>query len=355
MNHDNTFLSNATEATIRIGILALLIAWCFTIIKPFLIPGIWGVIIAVASYPGFLKLRDWLGGRTTLAATLITVLGLFILITPAVLLSGTVIDGAEALAQGVQNERFAIPPPPASIKDWPLIGATLDSSWRHASQNLIATATPFTPQLKSLGVWLLSMAANLGIGLLQFSLALMIAGLLLAHADNSARAAQAIAQRLAGEKGASLARLAEATVRSVTRGILGVALIQSLLAGIGFMFIGIPGAGLWALLCLFLSVVQIGLLPVTLPIVIYVFFTADTGPAVLFMLWSILVGAMDNVLKPILLGRGVAVPMAIIFVGAIGGFLSSGIIGLFVGSVVLVLGYKLILAWLEENTKPSSQ
>ncbi|HQC72552.1 MAG TPA: AI-2E family transporter, partial [Candidatus Competibacteraceae bacterium] len=112
--------------------------------------------------------------------------------------------------------------------------------------------------------------------------------------------------------------------------------------------------GLWALLCLFLSVVQIGLLPVTLPMVIYVFFTADTGPAVLFMIWSILVGAMDNVLKPILLGRGVAVPMAVIFVGAIGGFLSSGIIGLFVGSVVLVLGYKLILAWLEDNTKSSS-
>ncbi|MCB1766576.1 MAG: AI-2E family transporter, partial [Candidatus Competibacteraceae bacterium] len=135
-------------------------------------------------------------------------------------------------------------------------------------------------------------------------------------------------------------------VRSVTRGILGVALIQALLAGLGFMVMGVPGAGLWALLCLLLSVVQIGVIFVNLPIVLYVFSTADPIPAVLFLIWSIFVTLIDNILKPIVLGQGVDVPMAVIFVGAIGGFLSSGIIGLFVGAVVLVLGYKLFLAWL---------
>ena len=146
--------------------------------------------------------------------------------------------------------------------------------------------------------------------------------------------------------GCSSPGLAEATVRSVTRGILGVALIQSILAGLGFLAVGVPAAGLWALLCLLLSVVQIGIFPVTIPILIYVFSQVDPVTFVLFLIWSLFVGALDNILKPILLGRGVAVPMAVIFVGAIGGFLTSGIIGLFVGSVVLVLGYKLLLAWL---------
>ena len=141
-----------------------------------------------------------------------------------------------------------------------------------------------------------------------------------------------------------------ATIRSVARGILGVALIQSLLAGLGFLVIGVPAAGLWALLCLLLAVVQIGILPVLIPVLVYVFSTADTLPAVMFLLWSIFVGGLDNVLKPILLGRGVNVPMAVIFVGAIGGFLLSGIIGLFVGSVILVLGYQVFLVWLYGTT-----
>ena len=154
---------------------------------------------------------------------------------------------------------------------------------------------------------------------------------------------------LAGEKGADYAALAEATIRSVTRGILGVALIQSLLAGTGFMVMEIPGAGFWALICLLLSIIQIGIFPVTLPILIYVFSTADTTPAIVFLIWSIFVGILDNILKPILLGRGVKVPMTVVFVGAIGGFISYGIIGLFVGAVVLVLGYTLILAWLDNT------
>jgi predicted PurR-regulated permease PerM len=185
--------------------------------------------------------------------------------------------------------------------------------------------------------------------------AIVIAGVLLAHAEAGTRIAYAIATRFAGERGADFAGLAEATVRSVTRGILGVSIIQSLLAGVGFMVMGIPGAGLWALLCLLLSVVQIGILPITVPIVIYVFSTADTVSAVIFLVWSIFVGTIDNILKPILLGRGVQVPMAVIFIGAIGGFISEGIIGLFVGSVVLVLGYKLFLAWLDAPPDAQAQ
>jgi len=346
MSEEESFVSNALEATIRIGTVILLAAWCFAIVKPFIIPIVWGIIIAVAEYPGYLRLRRALGGRGATAAALIAVLGLVLLVAPAVMLSTTLVDSAHGLAKGLQEGTIAVPPPPEAVKEWPVVGDKLDAFWRQASENLAAAIGKIAPQLKAIGSWLLSTAAGAGFGILQFVIAIILAGFLLARSEAGARAAQAIATRLAGEKGADFAMLAEATVRSVTRGILGVALIQSVLAGLGFMAMGIPGAGIWALLCLLLSVIQIGIFPITIPILIYVFSTADMAPAVVFLIWSILVGTLDNILKPVLLGRGVQVPMAVIFVGAIGGFITSGIIGLFVGAVVLVVGYKLFLVWL---------
>jgi predicted PurR-regulated permease PerM len=341
-------VATALEATVRIGILILLVAWCFSIVRPFFIPIAWGVIIAVSAHPGYLKLRGLVGGRSGLAATTLVILGIVLLMVPAVMLSGTLVDTAQGLAKGFQDGTLAVPPPPESVRDWPLVGEALSTFWSQASGNLMAAVQKIAPQLKAVGGWLLSTAAGAGFGILQFIVAIIIAGVFLANAKASGAFARTLAVRLAGERGADFAELAEATVRSVTRGILGVALIQSILAGIGFMAIGLPGAGLWALLCLLLSTVQIGIFPITIPIVIYVLATADTVPAILFVIWSLFVGSIDNVLKPILLGRGVQVPMAVIFVGAIGGFITSGIIGLFVGAVVLVLSYKLFLAWLHD-------
>ncbi|MEY6432052.1 AI-2E family transporter [Thioalkalicoccus limnaeus] len=341
-------VATALEATVRIGILILLAAWCFSIVQPFFIPIAWGVIIAVSAYPGHVRLRRLLGGRGGLAAATLVVLGLLLLIVPAIMLSETLVDTAQSLAKGFEEGTLAVPSPPESVRDWPLVGERLSAIWSQASGNLAATIERLAPQLTAIGKWLLATAAGAGFGLLQFLIAIVIAGVFLRNSSASAEFAHLLAVRLAGERGADFAKLAETTVRSVTRGILGVAVIQSLLAGIGFMVMGIPGAGLWALLCLLLSTVQIGILPITLPILIYVLATADTVPAVLFVIWSLFVGTIDNVLKPMLLGRGVGVPMAVIFVGAIGGFITSGIIGLFVGAVVLVLGYKLFLAWLHD-------
>jgi predicted PurR-regulated permease PerM len=190
---------------------------------------------------------------------------------------------------------------------------------------------------------------------LHFVVAIIIAGILLANSSGGNRTAHAITQRLADEKGADFADLAEATVRSVANGILGVAaLIQSLLAGLGFMVAGVPAAGLWALLCLILSLAQIGIAPVLIPIIIYLFYTADTFTAVAFLIWIIPLTLIDNILKPILLGRGVKTPMVVIFIGAIGGLLSSGVIGLFIGAVILSLGYDLFLFWLEDSSPPDN-
>ncbi len=349
-SQDKVFLSRALETTIHIGLILLLAAWCFQIVQPFVIPVVWGIIIATATYPAYRWLEARLGGRRAIAATLFTLLMMLVLMTPTLKLAETLVKGASLLSVHLEGGTLSIPPPPRSIAGWPIIGEPLAAFWNLASENLGAALRQISPQLKDFGGWLLKAAAGAGLGILMFTAAIIIAGVLLANAGAGHRAAYAIARRLAGDRGADFADLAEATVRSVAQGILGVALIQSLLAGIGFLAVGVPGAGLWALLCLLLAVVQIGIGLVAVPVVIYVFYTADTLAAILFLVWITPVTLLDNILKPVLLGRGVNVPTVVIFVGAIGGFLASGIIGLFVGSVILALGYKLFVAWLADET-----
>ncbi len=348
-------LNRVLEIGIRIGLLLLLVIWSFEIVSPFIVPVIWGIILAVATYPGYRRLHGALGGRSGLAATLITVLLLVLLAGPMIMLTGTMVEGARELAEQLRTGQLQIPPPPDSVATWPVIGPPLDTFWDLASRNLGAALERIGPQIKTVGVWLLSAAGGVGFVILEFIFAIVIAGILLTYAKGGERAAHAISSRLMGEQGPKYADLAGATVRSVSRGILGVALLQAILAGLGFLAVGLPGAGLLALLCLFLAVIQIGIAIVTIPAVIYIFATADPVIAVLFLVWSVFVTLLDNFLKPILLGRGVQVPMAIIFVGAIGGFLAHGIIGLFVGSVVLALAYTLFRAWLGHIQEPGPE
>jgi len=353
---NSAFVERALEAAIRIGIVFLLISWCFTIVRPFIIPIVWGLIIAVAAYPGYLWVEAKLGGRPRLAATLFTLFMLLIVIAPTLMLSGTLVETVKLLAEDLTHHGTLIIPPPAeSIRNWPLIGEPLYSFWNLASENIQAALKQIGPQIKAVGSWLLATAAGAGFGILQFVFAIIIAGVLMPCATSGDRIAHAIAARLAGVHRTGLVELAEKTVRSVASGILGVALIQSLLAGLGFMVAGVPAAGFWALLCLLFGVAQIGIIIILIPVIIYLFNTADTVTAVGFLIWSIPVGLIDNILKPILLARGVKTPMVIIFMGAIGGFLASGIIGLFVGAVVLALSYELFMLWLNEAPEEQAQ
>ncbi|AGA90776.1 putative permease [Thioflavicoccus mobilis 8321] len=351
--NDKLFHTRMMEAAVRIGLIAVLAAWCFDIVRPLWVPIVWGLIIAVAAYPGYRQLRDLLGGRRVAAAVIFTLLALVLLIIPAILLSGTLVEGVRNLAAALGAGTIRVPPPPPDVAAWPIVGDSLAPLWEEASLNLEAALTTLAPQLQSLGKWALTAAAGAGLGIVQFVIAIVIGGVILANAEAAKDVGYGIAQRLTGESGHAFADLAEATVHSVARGILGVALIQSTMAGLGFLAAGVPGAGLWALIALILSVLQIGVFLVVVPVVIYVFTNADTLTAILFLIWSIFVSSIDNILKPLVLGRGVAVPMGVVFIGAIGGLLSSGILGLFVGAVVLVLGYKLLLAWLGETALPS--
>ena len=287
--------------------------------------------------------------RRKLAATLVTLLMILIIVIPSIFLTETLVTGLTNLADGLRDGTLKVPPPPEGVDELPLIGAPLFKIWDLASVNMEKALQQVGPELKAVILWLVSAAGSAGIALLLFIVSLIIAGVMMAHAEAGARVAEKVAVRLAGDRGLEQVRIAELTVRSVARGILGVAGIQSLLAGIGLLVAGIPGAGLWALVCLLLAIMQIGPLPVMGLAVIYMFATADTLPAVLFLVWSLIVIASDNVLKPLLLGRGVDVPMLVILLGALGGFITSGIIGLFVGAVILALGYKLLMAWMEES------
>ena len=349
-NSNDVFMRRTVEAAIRVGVIAGLIAWCFLIARPFLVPIVWGAIIAVAVFHGYERLRIVLGGRRVTAAVLITLLMLVLLVVPSVLLGESLVSGARNLVDSFQRGELQIPPPPESVTGWPLIGEPIAKAWTLLSQDLEEALRQVSPLLKGFGLWLLTAAAGAGLALLQFVLAILISGAFLANSEAAGRMTQAVARRFAGERGLEFARIAEKTVRSVASGILGVALIQALLAGLGFLVAGVPAAGLLTLICLLFGVIQLGVVIVLIPVVIYLFSTADTVTAVVFLIWAILVAPVDNILKPLLLGRGVDVPMLIIFVGAIGGFLNAGIIGLFIGAVVLALGYKLFLAWVTEGS-----
>ena len=348
---DKTLIARTMETTIHVGIVMLLLFWCFRIAQPFIQIFVWGIIIAIAVFPAYRWLNSVLRGRKKLAAALVTLLLLVIIVVPCVMFALSLVETAQKLSADFIGGSLRIPSPPESIKSWPVIGQTLHGFWHLSSENLTAALGQIAPYLKSLGLWLLNSAAGAGFGIVSFVISILIAGILLANGARGAQVAKAIAVRLAGERGADLVELARATVRSVARGILGVALIQAILAGLGCLVVGVPGAGLWALVVLILAVVQLPTFIILAPIVVYVFYTTGTVPAVLFAIWNLLVGGCDSFLKPLLMGRGVDVPMLVVFIGAIGGFILNGIIGLFLGAIILSLGFKLFELWLNVNAE----
>ncbi len=344
----NDFTRKALEASIKIGLIFLLLSWCFNIAKPFINALAWGTIIAVALYPLHQTLSETLGAREKLSAGLITVLLLLIILVPCVFLGNVIGDNVREVAEKLRQETFTIPPPNEKVAAWPLIGQPIFDFWQQAASNIAETLKTFVPQLKALSKWLLASGVSAFMAILQLLVAVVICGMLLVNGTSGHNLALTIGRRVAGSKGDELTALCIATIRGVARGVLGVALIQSSLAGVGFFSAHVPGAALLTILCLFIAIVQLPTIILILPSIVYVFSTHETSTSIVFMIWMLAVGLLDNVLKPFLLGRGVDLPMAVVFIGAIGGMIFSGIIGLFVGAVVLALGYKLFLSWLTE-------
>ena len=353
---DKIFQARVMDAAIQISLLALLVLWCFNIVRPFILPMLWGAIMAVAIYPLFVKAHMKLGGREKLTATLITLTALAILIIPTAMLSESLVEATQKISEDYQAGTLSVPPPSDTVKDWPLVGEKLYSAWTLASTNLEAALMKFKPQVGAVGKWFISAAAGAGTGILMFVVSIIIAGAFLVYARSGSQALKTVASRVLGDAfGREFVDMAGATIRSVAQGVLGVALIQSILAGIGLLAIGVPYAGLWALLVLLLAIVQLPPLLVLGPIIVYVFSVESTVPAVIFMIWGLLVSASDAFLKPLFLGRGMDIPMMVILLGAIGGMIFQGIIGLFVGAVVLAVGYTLFIAWLDQDKQDSEE
>ena len=254
---DQVFVANAVEAAIRIVVLGLLLVWCFKIGRPFIEPIAWGIIIAVAIDPLHRRLTSVLGGRGGIAAALITLLALAILIIPTILLGGSFAGTAHHLSAEFKMGSLNVPAPSESVKSWPIVGEHLYDFWALAADNLEAALSKMGPQIKALGEWLLTAAKSVTTGIIKFLVSIIISGVLLVHYGAGQRFARSIATRLAGDRGTELTDLAGATVRSVAQGVLGVAIIQAILAGIGLLAVKVPAAGLWSLLVLICAVVQI--------------------------------------------------------------------------------------------------
>ena len=343
---DDKFLVSA----IRIVCLGLLAYWSVILVKPLLAIIVWSVIIAVAVYPAFGWLSDKLHGRRGLAAVIITVVGLVVILGPATWLGLSLAESARTLIARIGTETIAIPPPKETIKAWPMIGGKAYELWQLASTNLQALLLEVAPQFKSLGTRLLGAAGSVGINLLKFVLAAVISGFLLVPGPALVHSLKQFLRHVAAERAEAFVDLAGATIRNVSRGVIGIAMLQALLAGIGLLFAGIPAAGLFSFLVLLLGIVQIGPSIVLIPVIIWVWFTMDTMTATLFTAYMLPVNLIDNVLRPLVLAKGLTTPMPVILVGVIGGTLAHGMIGLFIGPIVLSIVWQLLIVWTSEHT-----
>jgi predicted PurR-regulated permease PerM len=334
-------------------LILLIVYWSYLIIAPFIPLVLWGGIIAVAIYPLHQTLVARLGNRIKLSATLITILGLIILTAPVVVLTESLVSSSMGLAASISEGSVHVPPPSERVQEWPLVGERLYSTWLLASQNLSAVLERFGPQLEALRHSLIATAGGAGAAFLQLFFSVIIAGVFLAAAEGSAAGIRSLVNWLTGERGPLLIAISEATVRSVARGVLGVAIIESIVAAIGLVSAGVPAAGFWTFLILVLSIVQFPPLLVMVPLMFYVLSVAGPFGATVFVICTILVVGIDTFLKPVLLGRTVDAPMLVILMGAIGGMMLVGIVGLFVGAVVVVVGWELLQFSLEEGDAPA--
>jgi predicted PurR-regulated permease PerM len=340
---------------IRLGLLAALIYWSIVLLRPFIPILVWSIVLAVALYPVFDWLSSRLGHRPRLAAILTTLIVLAVFLAPASWLGIGLVDGLRNISDRLTSGDLVLPAPPESVQDWPLIGRQLYQFWSKASINLQATFSDIAPHLKPLAAPILAIAGSAGTGTIKFMLSVVVAGFLFVPGPRLAAMIRNILARVIPDRSKDLMALAGATIRTVAQGVIGVAVLQSLLAGIGMKIAGVPNAGVLAFAILVLGIIQIGSAPILLPVIVWLWIDKPVGAALLITIYLMLVGVSDNVLKPILMGRGLSTPVLVIFLGVMGGTLAYGIVGLFVGPILLAVGWELLMAWsYEEPAVPAS-
>jgi predicted PurR-regulated permease PerM len=337
------------QLAIRVGLLAFLLYWSFILVRPFIPILAWSMVLAVALYPPYNWLSEHLGGRPKLAAVIVTAIGLAIVIGPATWLGLGLIESLRSFADQLGAGTLALPSPSDSVKEWPIVGPQLYSVWDRASTNLAAALRELAPHLKPLAGPVLAFAGGASLGALKFILSVVLAGVLFPYGPRLVDGTRRIQSRLLLQRNEDFVALAGLTIRTVSQGVIGVAILQSLLAGIGLKFAGLPYAGMLAFAVLLLGILQIGSAPILFPVIIWIWATEDVALALLLTVYLVVVGLVDNVLKPMLMGRGLNTPMLVIFIGVLGGTIAHGIVGLFVGPIILAVAWELMMAWIRDD------
>ena len=346
-------ISNATviEIAVHLGVIGFLAWWTFTLILPFAPVVLWSVVLTVALYPVFDWLADKFQGRRRLAAGLLTLLGLFVVIGPVTWLGIGLVEGGRELVARVNEGQLSVPPPSEAVKDWPVVGPLVYDYWARASTNLASVLSPLLPQLRPVGETLLGAAGSAGMGTLKFLASVIIAGFMFNPGASLLSATRRFARRVDPERGESFVTLTADTIRAVSRGVIGVSLLQAVIAAIGMSAAKVPGASLITVLILAFGIVQIGPWPICVLLIAWGWMNLPTFAALAFTLCMVTVGLIENIAKPFALSHGLKTPMPVTFLGVIGGVMTHGIGGLFMGPVVLAVAWELAKTWIEEGSE----
>lgn len=348
---NNKFHNDMIMAAIRIGLLAYLIVISYRILEPFLVLIAWGAIIATALYPMHKNLTGRFNGGKKRSAVIITLVALAVLIVPCYFLAGSLIDTAQSIGEKMQDGSIDIPPPKESVAEWPVVGEKVYNNWSDASANIQDYTRAHAEQIKSIGEWMLKAAGSTVTSILLFIASIILAGVLLNFAEACRDSLYQFTGKLVRDRAEILVDNAAKTIQSVAKGILGTAFIQTILCTVGMIVVGVPGVGLWAILVLLLAIAQLPPTLIMIPVSIYVFSAEPAWIAWIFFIYSFIASSSDSVLKPLLLGRGVEIPMLVILLGALGGMILAGIMGLFVGAVYLAILYQLYTRWVQDEPR----
>lgn len=341
---DRRVIHLSVDVYVTLALITLFAYLSLQIMSPFISVLLWAIVLSVAIHPLFEKLSGAVGGRNGLAALIVALIALMILLLPAFFVAESMLDTLGKWARVLRAGDVTVPPPSEAVKSWPLIGGRVFEFWSAASSDLQSTLQHFAPQLEKAALVMLGAGAGLVGGVLQFALAIIFASMFLNYAGPLTNSLQLVASRVASERGRTLLAMAGATIRNVSRGILGVAVIQGGLASIGILAAGLPFAGFLAAATIAACTVQVPIL-VIVPTIIYAWSAKTTTVALIYTIYMVPVLLSDNVLKPILMARGLETPMVVILIGVIGGTITSGLMGLFIGPVILALFYKMIITW----------
>jgi predicted PurR-regulated permease PerM len=341
-----------TETLIRFGLIAFMVVVCVWVFEPFAKFALWALVLAVALYPLHQRLTNSLNGRQGLSATILVVASLILIGAPTVMLGDSFAGHAKDAYTAFENDTITIKQPNPNVAEWPIIGEKLYHAWSAAADDLPGYLKSYRSQLKEILEGVLAMAAGTAGAVLLFLGALIVAGIMMAYGGPGSQAIQRILCRLTDPmRGVRLQALITTTIRSVATGVIGVAFIQALLLGVGFYMAGVPAAGVLSIIVLLIGIAQVPASIISLPVVAYIWWSGDASTTinVVWTIYLIVAGMADNVLKPLLLGRGVDAPMPVILIGALGGMVSAGIIGLFLGAALLAVGYKAFMLWVNDE------